>query len=200
MNENNRLLFWKPPPPPRVPAMNYFWSFHLTNPAPGSAYAEVIFFAQTVFLPIQGPSGPVFSAPLFSGQLAIGDIVGISAGTLANGQRQIPPFDVTGADLDLALSAKLGATSVSVVSGVATLNNIGLYLNSSLPKGYLQLFGGPQNKANGANFLWTAGSIVNGTGIWSPKNTWSTFGHMASGPDNPADPPLTQPTSGEFSQ
>ena len=200
MKENHRLLFWKPPPPPRVPAVNYFWSFHLTNPAPASAYAEVIFFAQTLFLPIQGPSGPVISAPLFSGKLALGDVIGISAGTVANAQRQIPPFDVTGVDLDPTLSGKLGATSVTVAAGVATLNNIGLYLNSSSPKGYLQLYGGPQNKANGANFLWTAGSLVNGAGTWSAKSTWSTFGHMALGPVNPADPPLTQPTSGEFSE
>jgi hypothetical protein len=195
MKKNTLLTFWNPPQPPRIPAENYFWSFHLTSPAPSTAYAEVIFWYQQVLFLVGYGGG----APL-TVQLGIDNVIGISAGSTLDNQQEIYPFDVTGAGLDYANSAKIGTTSVSVVAGVATLNSLGLYLNAP-STGFLELTGGPQNKANAGTILWsTAGSTVNGAGTWSPKSSWSSLGRLYFGSPSAANPPLAQPSSGEFSK
>jgi hypothetical protein len=189
MKKNMFVQLWYPPR--HLRAEFYFWSFHLINPGPTTAYAEVIFYYPVA---LSGPRPPWGTASI-NAQLDIGNVVGISAGSFLDPQLEIYPFDVIGADLDLVNSAKIGTTSVTVVNGVATLNNMGLYLNCPTG-GSVELMGGPQNGAG--QIAWTAGSVIDGGGTWSLKSSWSTFGMMGFGP-NLANPPLTQPAAGEFS-
>jgi hypothetical protein len=169
----------RPAPKWHPPALeHYFYSFHLTNPTPPEFYAEVIFMA----------SAPLFAPPPV-GLLEVKDIIAISAGSILG--KGANAFDFTGSEIDLSTST---ASATANANGTADLNYLTLHLKDPINKNLLATIVAPNGNPYGINqgeLDSTASAVSQGVGTWAPKSHWLSIFPLAN-------PPITQPTSGEF--
>jgi hypothetical protein len=176
----------------------YYWSFHLTGQ--GTTGPASTDFAEVIFMTGQGAhANPNVLEILPTAQLDISNIVGITAGETLNPEYEGPAFEFTGAQLDLAGSAALGPTSLSIQVGVPTLNSLSLKLAIGTN---LTQFWEATGPVNNVSIAWAAQGETSGAGgAWTLKSSWVTWIDLATGQaPTLTNPPLAQPVDGEFSK
>jgi hypothetical protein len=155
--------------PPPQPGATFYYPFNFVN-LNNVVTAQVV-FAMKLICPVGTPYLPCLDG-VVNRTLGITDISSINVSSAGNGM--VPPFGpLTLANLDLNLSdsGNFGATSVSIVNGVATLNSLELYLNMTpgvQTTEFCQIQSGAQGTNIGSFDVNAADMYAQLGGTWEP--------------------------------